>query len=122
VTVLLSQDWYIDLSYHAGSNALVCENQRDPDEHMDSSDGTCRWARAIYLDETADRETAKRIMVTVEAKVSHRVALPPSPFLYFYFIRTTACSLSSLTDRLPTACNAVETLLVLASSIKACSR
>jgi hypothetical protein len=42
-------------------------------------DGLC----AIYLDETADRETAKRIMVTVGAKVSCRVALP---FLYFHFI------------------------------------
>jgi glutamate-5-semialdehyde dehydrogenase len=49
---------------------------------MGHADGFC----AIYLDKTADRETVKRITVTVEAKVSRRVALHSSPFLYFHFI------------------------------------
>jgi hypothetical protein len=66
-----------------GSNALVREIQMNTRiAVMGHADGLC----AIYLDETADRETAKRIMVTVEAKVSRRVALPSSPFFYFHFI------------------------------------
>jgi gamma-glutamyl phosphate reductase len=46
---------------------------------MRTPNGLC----TIYLDEIADRETAKHIIVTVEAKVSRHVALP---FLHFHFI------------------------------------
>jgi glutamate-5-semialdehyde dehydrogenase len=84
VTALLSQDRYIDLSYHAGamrSCARIGEIQMNTQiAVMGHADGLC----AIYLDETADRETAKRIMVTVEAKVSRRVALLPLSLFSFH--------------------------------------
>jgi glutamate-5-semialdehyde dehydrogenase len=60
VTALLSQDRYIDLVIPRGSNALVREIQHSTRiPVMGHADGLC----AIYLDESADREKAKRIVV-----------------------------------------------------------
>ncbi len=69
VTALLSQDWYIDLVILHGSNALVREIQHSTwIPVMGHVDGLC----AIYLDESADREKAKRVVV--DAKVCHHVS------------------------------------------------
>lgn len=105
VTALLSQDRYIDLVIPRGSNALVREIQHSTRiAVMGHADGIC----AIYLDESADREKAKRVVV--DSKVGRRVAL-------FHFrsptITTTFHYLSPLLQiDYPAACNAVETLLV----------
>ena len=70
VTALLSQDRYIDLVIPRGSNALVREIQHSTRiPVMGHADGIC----AIYLDESADREKAKRVVV--DSKVC-----PPSHF------------------------------------------
>jgi acyl-CoA reductase-like NAD-dependent aldehyde dehydrogenase len=64
VTALLDQDRYIDLVIPRGSNALVRSIQQSTRiAVMGHADGLC----AIYLDESADREKAKRIVV--DAKV-----------------------------------------------------
>jgi len=69
VTALLSQDRYIDLVIPRGSNALVREIQHSTRiPVMGHADGLC----AIYLDESADREKAKRVVV--DAKVCHHVS------------------------------------------------
>jgi glutamate-5-semialdehyde dehydrogenase len=71
VTALLSQDRYIDLVIPRGSNALVREIQHSTRiPVMGHADGLC----AIYLDESADIEKAKRVVV--DSKVC-----PPSPLL-----------------------------------------
>jgi len=65
VAALLAQDRYIDLVIPRGSNALVREIQRGTRiPVMGHADGLC----AIYLDESADKEKAKRVVV--DAKVS----------------------------------------------------
>ena len=85
MTALLSQDRYIDLVIPRGSNALVREIQQSTRiAVMGHADGLC----AIYLDESADREKAKRVVV--DAKVCRRV-------FSFNFISSP----SSLADRLP---------------------
>jgi glutamate-5-semialdehyde dehydrogenase len=64
VSALLAQDQYIDLVIPRGSNALVREIQRGTRiPVMGHADGIC----AIYLDESADGEKAKRVVV--DAKV-----------------------------------------------------
>jgi glutamate-5-semialdehyde dehydrogenase len=64
VTALLDQDRYIDLVIPRGSNALVRSIQQSTRiAVMGHADGLC----AIYLDESADREKSKRIVV--DAKV-----------------------------------------------------
>ena len=75
VTALLSQDRYIDLVIPRGSNALVREIQHSTRiPVMGHADGLC----AIYLDESADREKAKRVVV--DAKVCH---ITPSDLFHF---------------------------------------
>jgi hypothetical protein len=96
VTTLLSQNRYIDLR---------CAGARDPAEHTDSG-------YVIYLDETADREKAKRIVV--DSKVSRHVALLESfPLSLFPSISSSHYHMSPLlqTDYL-VMCNAVGTLLM----------
>lgn len=67
------QDRYVDLVIPRGSNALVRDIQRGTRiPVMGHADGLC----AIYLDESADREKAKRVVV--DAKVRER------SLLYFY--------------------------------------
>jgi glutamate-5-semialdehyde dehydrogenase len=62
---LLAQDRYVDLVIPRGSNALVRDIQRGTRiPVMGHADGLC----AIYLDESADREKAKRVVV--DAKVN----------------------------------------------------
>jgi glutamate-5-semialdehyde dehydrogenase len=69
VTALLSQDRYIDLVIPRGSNALVREIQHSTRiPVMGHADGIC----AIYLDESADREKAKRVVV--DAKIDYPAA------------------------------------------------
>ncbi|KAN0113687.1 Aldehyde/histidinol dehydrogenase [Russula decolorans] len=69
VTALLSQDRYIDLVIPRGSNALVREIQHSTRiPVMGHADGLC----AIYLDESADREKAKRVVV--DAKIDYPAA------------------------------------------------
>lgn len=75
VATLLSQDQYIDLVIPRGSNALVREIQHSTRiPVMGHADGLC----AIYLDESADREKAKRVVV--DSKVCS-----PSEFLHSSF-------------------------------------
>ena len=70
---MLAQDRYVDLVIPRGSNALVRDIQRGTRiPVMGHADGLC----AIYLDESADREKAKRVVV--DAKVRER------SLLYFY--------------------------------------
>ncbi|KAF8493251.1 Aldehyde/histidinol dehydrogenase [Russula emetica] len=67
VTALLSQDRYIDLVIPRGSNALVREIQHSTRiPVMGHADGLC----AIFLDESVDREKAKRVVV--DAKTDYR--------------------------------------------------
>ena len=95
VAALLSQDRYIDLVIPRGCNALVREIQQSTRiAVMGHADGLC----AIYLDETADREKATRVVV--DSKVSRRFALPLSP-VYFHFISPLPRSSPSYTDGLP---------------------
>ncbi|KAH9975674.1 gamma-glutamyl phosphate reductase [Lactifluus volemus] len=69
VTALLDQDRYIDLVIPRGSNALVRSIQQSTRiAVMGHADGLC----AIYLDESADREKAKRIVV--DAKIDYPAA------------------------------------------------
>jgi gamma-glutamyl phosphate reductase len=64
VSALLAQDQYIDLVIPRGSNALVREIQRGTRiPVMGHADGIC----AIYLDESADGQKAKRVVL--DAKV-----------------------------------------------------
>jgi gamma-glutamyl phosphate reductase len=64
VSALLAQDQYIDLVIPRGSNALVREIQRGTRiPVMGHADGIC----AIYLDESADGDKAKRVVL--DAKV-----------------------------------------------------
>jgi glutamate-5-semialdehyde dehydrogenase len=75
---------------------------------MGHTDGLC----AIYLDETADREKAKHVVV--DSKVSRHVALLESlPLSLFPSISSSHYHMSPLlqTDYLVT-CNAVGTLLM----------
>jgi glutamate-5-semialdehyde dehydrogenase len=101
VTALLSQDRYIDL-------VIPREIQQSTRiAVMGHAAGLC----AIYLDETADRENAKRVVV--DSKVSRRVALSLLPLSLFSFhLPTTVPSSCLLQTDYPAACNAVETLLV----------
>jgi glutamate-5-semialdehyde dehydrogenase len=65
VAALLAQDRYVDLVIPRGSNELVREIQRGTRiPVMGHADGIC----AIYLDESADEEKAKRVVV--DAKVN----------------------------------------------------
>jgi len=69
VTALLAQDRYIDLVIPRGSNALVRSIQHSTRiAVMGHADGLC----AIYLDESADREKARRIVV--DAKTDYPAA------------------------------------------------
>ncbi|KAI0251740.1 gamma-glutamyl phosphate reductase [Lactifluus subvellereus] len=69
VAALLSQDRYIDLVIPRGSNALVRSIQQSTRiAVMGHADGLC----AIYLDESADREKATRIVV--DAKIDYPAA------------------------------------------------
>jgi glutamate-5-semialdehyde dehydrogenase len=80
VTALLSQERYIDLVIPRGSNALVREIQHSTRiPVMGHADGLC----AIYLDESADKEKAKRVVV--DSKVcppSHLSAPSIYPFSF----------------------------------------
>lgn len=65
IASLLDQDKYIDLVIPRGSNALVRSIQRSSKiPVMGHADGIC----SVYIDEHADLEKAKRIVV--ESKVS----------------------------------------------------
>ncbi|KAH9967531.1 gamma-glutamyl phosphate reductase [Russula dissimulans] len=69
VAALLAQDRYIDLVIPRGSNALVRSIQHSTRiAVMGHADGLC----AIYLDESADREKARRIVV--DAKTDYPAA------------------------------------------------
>ena len=86
MTALLSQDRYIDLVIPRGSNALVREIQQSTRiAVMGHADGLC----AIYLDESADKEKAKRVVV--DAKVCHRI----------FSLTLISSPSSSPADRLP---------------------
>ena len=81
VAALLSQDQYIDLVIPRGSNALVREIQHSTRiPVMGHADGLC----AIYLDKSADREKAKRVVVDSKVRTIH---IAPSTF--FFFIHLT---------------------------------
>ena len=108
VTALLSQDRYIDLVIPRGSNALVREIQHNTRiAVMGHADGIC----AIYLDESADREKAKRVVV--DSKVSRRVAL-------FHFSSPTTATTFHTSCRSITPRRATQ--LRRSWSTKACSR
>ncbi|KAH9967109.1 gamma-glutamyl phosphate reductase [Russula compacta] len=69
VAALLAQGGHIDLVIPRGSNSLVREIQHSTRiPVMGHADGLC----AIYLDESADREKAKRIVV--DAKIDYPAA------------------------------------------------
>jgi gamma-glutamyl phosphate reductase len=81
VTALLSQDRYIDLVIPRGSNALVREIQHSTRiPVMGHADGLC----AIYLDESADREKAKRVVVDAKVGPSLHCSLPDNSHRSFY--------------------------------------
>ncbi len=78
VTALLSQDRYIDLVIPRGSNALVREIQHSTRiPVMGHADGLC----AIYLDESADREKAKRVVVDAKVYPLSHCAPSALPFI-----------------------------------------
>jgi glutamate-5-semialdehyde dehydrogenase len=107
VTALLSQDRYIDLVIPRGSNTLVREIQYNTwIAVMGHADVIC----AIYLDESADREKAKHVVV--DAKVCRRFVSLSSTFSTPTNYHAHISSFSCPADILPAACNAVETLLV----------
>ena len=81
MAALLAQDRYVDLVIPRGSNALVRDIQRGTRiPVMGHADGLC----AIYLDESADREKAKRVVVDAKVKVV--------PIVFY-------CTYASLTHR-----------------------
>ncbi|KAI0272320.1 gamma-glutamyl phosphate reductase [Gloeopeniophorella convolvens] len=69
VAALLAQDRYIDLVIPRGSNALVRDIQNSTRiPVMGHADGLC----TVYLDESADREKAKRVVV--DSKINYPAA------------------------------------------------
>jgi len=73
VSALLAQDRYVDLVIPRGSNALVREIQRGTRiPVMGHADGLC----AIYLDESADRDKAKRVVVDAKVGITSHIYMP----------------------------------------------
>lgn len=71
VAALLAQDLYIDLVIPRGSNALVRSIQRGTRiPVMGHADGLC----AIYLDESADGDKARRVVVDAKVRFVFIVA------------------------------------------------
>ena len=66
------QDRYIDLVVPRGSNTLVREILKTT---RTAAMGHADWLCGIYLDESTDREMAKRIVVDANSEVCRRVAL-----------------------------------------------
>jgi glutamate-5-semialdehyde dehydrogenase len=98
VTMLLSQDRYINLVIPHESNTLVHEIQHSTRILvMGHADGLC----TIFL--SMDREKVKCVMVDAKVCIRHRIALSLSPLLLIDY---------------PVACNAIKTLLVCQSLLE----